>query len=308
MLKTTDGGDSWMSQNTFTQKNFSSIFFIDSITGWAAGFNGLLMKTTDGGNNWTNKWNNDQTWFTSVFFHNNLNGWLGSLDSLYQTNDGGETWSVNINHPATDIQFINMDEGWFCYFFIVCRTTDGGISWTEYNTGSLEELYSIYFINSYIGWGVGANGKIVKTYNGGITWENQMSFTTRVLSSVFFQDENVGWITGESGIILKTTNGGVVWVEESNQTQIISQFYLNQNYPNPFNPNTKIKFSIPQSSQVVIKVFDILGSEIETLVNEEKPAGIYEITWYAGQLPSGVYFYQLRAGSFVKTKKMVLMK
>jgi hypothetical protein len=83
---------------------------------------------------------------------------------------------------------------------------------------------------------------------------------------------------------------------------------LSQNYPNPFNPSTKIKYSVPNSSQVVIKIFDILGNEIETLVNEEKPAGTYEVTWYAEQLPSGVYFYQLRAGSFVQTKKMLLLK
>ncbi|MCU0414870.1 MAG: serine hydrolase [Ignavibacteriaceae bacterium] len=88
----------------------------------------------------------------------------------------------------------------------------------------------------------------------------------------------------------------------------ISEFYLEQNYPNPFNPSTKIKYSIPQLSNVVIKVFDILGNEIETLVNEEKPAGTYEVTWNAKQLPSGVYFYQLRAGEFIQTRKMILIK
>ena len=92
------------------------------------------------------------------------------------------------------------------------------------------------------------------------------------------------------------------------------EFKLFQNIPNPFNPSTRIKYSIPQSSNVIIKVFDILGNEIETLVNEEKPTGTYELTWNATNLPSGIYFYRLqvyapgRAGSFVETKKMVLMK
>jgi CubicO group peptidase (beta-lactamase class C family) len=95
-------------------------------------------------------------------------------------------------------------------------------------------------------------------------------------------------------------------VEEINNP--ISDFYLEQNYPNPFNPSTKIRYSIPQASNVTIKVFDILGNEIETLVNEEKPAGTYEINWYAENLPSGVYFYQLKAGTFVQTKKMLLLK
>jgi hypothetical protein len=87
-----------------------------------------------------------------------------------------------------------------------------------------------------------------------------------------------------------------------------TDYTLSQNYPNPFNPLTKIKYSIPQSSNIVIKVFDILGNEIETLVNEEKQAGTYEITWNAAGLTSGVYFYHLKVGDFVETKKMILMK
>jgi hypothetical protein len=89
---------------------------------------------------------------------------------------------------------------------------------------------------------------------------------------------------------------------------IVATYSLSQNYPNPFNPTTKIQFSIPQSSRVVIKVFDILGNEIETLVNEEKSIGTYKIYWNAANLPSGVYFYRLQAGDFVQTKKMILIK
>ena len=91
-------------------------------------------------------------------------------------------------------------------------------------------------------------------------------------------------------------------------SETLTNLSIRQNYPNPFNPSTNIKYSIQQSSLVVIKIFDILGNEIETLVKEEKPAGTYEITWYANNLPSGVYFYQLKSGSYVETKKMVLMK
>jgi hypothetical protein len=86
------------------------------------------------------------------------------------------------------------------------------------------------------------------------------------------------------------------------------KYNLFQNYPNPFNSTTAIKYSVPQRSNVTLKVYDILGNEIVTLVNEEKQTGTYEITWYAESLPSGVYFYQLRAKDFVETKKMVLMK
>jgi len=103
-------------------------------------------------------------------------------------------------------------------------------------------------------------------------------------------------------------------VKQTSITEL--DFALNQNYPNPFNPSTKIKYSVPYTSQVQFKIFDVLGNEVETLVNGEKPAGIYEIIWNAANLPSGVYFYQLKAvdpstGSgqgFIETKKMLLLK
>jgi len=85
-------------------------------------------------------------------------------------------------------------------------------------------------------------------------------------------------------------------------------FSLEQNFPNPFNPDTKFQYSIPQPGYVIIKIFDLLGKEIETFVNEEKSAGTYELTWNAENLPSGVYIYQLRAGDFIQTKKMILLK
>ena len=87
-----------------------------------------------------------------------------------------------------------------------------------------------------------------------------------------------------------------------------ADFVLEQNYPNPFNPTTSISYSIPEYSYITIKVFDILGNEIETLVNEQKPAGSYEVTWNAVNYPSGIYFYRLQAGSFVDMEKMVLLK
>ncbi len=86
------------------------------------------------------------------------------------------------------------------------------------------------------------------------------------------------------------------------------EFRLFQNYPNPFNGNSIIKYSIPKSSQVLLKIFNTLGQEMETLVDEEKPIGTYELNWNAVNLPSGVYFYRLHAGDFVQTKKMILLK
>jgi hypothetical protein len=95
---------------------------------------------------------------------------------------------------------------------------------------------------------------------------------------------------------------------EENLISIPKEYALAQNYPNPFNPSTKINYQIPELSFVTIKVYDVLGGEVATLVNEEKPADTYELTWYAEQLPSGIYFYQLKGGEFIETKKMVLIK
>ena len=92
-------------------------------------------------------------------------------------------------------------------------------------------------------------------------------------------------------------------------------FQLEQNYPNPFNPSTKIKYTIPsvtlsgvEGSLVQLKVYDALGNEVATLINEEKPAGNYEVDFNASKLSSGIYFYKLQAGSFVDTRKMLLLK
>ena len=109
--------------------------------------------------------------------------------------------------------------------------------------------------------------------------------------------------------------GGLTDISD-NKNDLPSSFNLSQNYPNPFNPTTRIKYTIPsvtprqaQSNiKISLQVYDLLGNEVVTLVNEEKPSGTYEVTWYAEQLPSGVYFYQLKAGDFVQTKKMLLLK
>jgi len=96
--------------------------------------------------------------------------------------------------------------------------------------------------------------------------------------------------------------------KQSLGNQIPDKFGLSQNYPNPFNPSTTIKYSIPKVSFVSLKVYNIVGEEVSVLVSEQINAGFYEIEFDAANLPSGVYFYRLQAGSFVETKKMVLMK
>jgi len=97
-------------------------------------------------------------------------------------------------------------------------------------------------------------------------------------------------------------------VSVNGEGKIPQKFKLFQNYPNPFNPVTTIKYSIPERSFVSIKIYDVLGKEVSILVNEEKPAGSYEIRLNESVLTSGIYFYRLKAGSYVETKKMILLK
>ena len=125
-----------------------------------------------------------------------------------------------------------------------------------------------------------------------------------------------GWYVDDIGILIYTIPTSL-----QDEAEPVTQFELEQNYPNPFNPSTKIKFTIPSSVilseaenlSIQLKVYDVLGNEVATLVNEQKPAGNYEIEFNSSGLihqtiSSGIYFYQLRAGSFIDTKKMILLK
>jgi len=137
--------------------------------------------------------------------------------------------------------------------------------------------------------------------------------TDEDLFAVFFLDDNTGNVVGNNGTILRTTNGGFTPVSEEIKLELPEQYLLSQNFPNPFNPSTKIKYTIPDVGTalikfVQIKVYDILGSEIATLVNEEKPAGNYEVEFDGSNLSSGIYFYRLQAGAISETKKMILLR
>jgi hypothetical protein len=118
------------------------------------------------------------------------------------------------------------------------------------------------------------------------------------------------------GIVKYVTNKMITDVEQETVNKL--NFQLSQNYPNPFNPSTTISYTVPsvgayRNTPVQVKVYDVLGNEVATLVNEEKPAGTYEVTFDVGAtrrvaLTSGIYFYQLRAGNVIDTKKMIMIK
>lgn len=152
------------------------------------------------------------------------------------------------------------------------------------------------------------------TFTGGDTWtENRVA-----LGVGWYYHHNHGYY-GESSWnytyqLIGLRKDGVLYGDtvvtsiDDHLTNPPQTYVLDQNYPNPFNPTTTIKFQIPHSSLVTLKVFDLLGGEVATLVNEEMGPGTYERVFNAEGLASGVYLYQLNAGSFVQTRKLLILR
>jgi photosystem II stability/assembly factor-like uncharacterized protein len=316
MLRTSTGGQSW---NTISTPGPS--YFLTTDIGWSWLGQGIVLKTTDGGISWDTistglpQYILDRFYFSNenIGFMNLAGGVMQVFNKFYRTTDGGYNWNNlgwNTDEVWVEYCFVGDSLGWASKFSgEILKTEDAGENWFgQYYGGNLKE---VFFINHYKGWvlrwdSYSTVDSILYTTDGGENWITQ-SVESSVLKSIYFIDEYNGWIVGDSGVVFHTTTGGVVSVEGETNS-IPNNFNLTQNYPNPFNPSTKIKYSIPQTSNVLIKVFDILSNEIETLVNDEKQTGTYELTWNATNLPSGVYFYRLKAGDFVETKKMVLLR
>lgn len=146
-----------------------------------------------------------------------------------------------------------------------------------------------------------------------IFYDGPLGLVDKPASIVVNTSGNV-YVTGSSsGTLIQNTDFVTIKYSQptgigSDEQLVPGKLALEQNYPNPFNPVTLIKYSIPKLSFVAIKVHDILGNEVATLINEEKPAGNYEVEFIATNLPTGIYFYRLQAGDFVETKKMLLLK
>ena len=118
----------------------------------------------------------------------------------------------------------------------------------------------------------------------------------------------VGFGSADSLFVLYNLGGGTVGIDEQETEEIPTTFSLSQNYPNPFNPTTTIKYSIPNAGLVTLSVFNILGEQVKTLINQEMSAGNHTVQFNASGLASGIYLYRIQAGSFIQTKKMILLK
>ncbi len=334
--RSTDGGATWNAVHSDATSYFD-FDFISPTVGYAAGGIGspmqsVIRKTTDGGVTWTNL----SSPFTGgeiegLSFVDENTGWAVTYWGLmYKTSDGGQSWSFqdtvgranfNYNAPVRDAQFASTHFGWAVGGLsgnnVIARTTDGGASWTYQRPGG-SSWREIHMRNTQRGWIVGATYApyIVRTTNGGETWEAQTFSSppnpSRGLESIFMIDDNLGWAVGGMGDLYKTTNGGTSPTSVKTSGNPLA-FKLEQNYPNPFNPTTSIKFQIPSSNHVTLRVFDILGREVATLVDEMKEAGEHIAIWNGhtfdgSQAGSGVYFVRAETQDHTTTGRMMLLR
>ena len=330
--RTSDGGNSWYTADS-TIKDIVSFNFVNPNLLFASGGSGdssSVYKTTNKGKTWSKIFNDylgKYSWdFEKVSFIDSLKGWAATYGGeIFSTTDGGYNWtfqdSTATNYhrtPLKDIQFTTADSGWavggLTGFSIILRTTDGGKTWNDsLNPANITycSLREIYMLNSKIGWFTGTNNGpsfIAKTTDGGNTWMDETPKDEYLgFESIAMVNESIGYLVGDEGRYYTTNNGGITGVDNNNRS-LVNQFLLGQNYPNPFNPTTTIQYSIPKESFVTIKVYNILGKEIATLVDERKAIGNYSVIFNSNDLSSGIYFYKLISGTYSATKKMIILK
>jgi photosystem II stability/assembly factor-like uncharacterized protein len=313
-LKTTNGGENWIQfpGPSASYGSLNDIFFIDENTGWGCGFLGIIWKTTNGGLNWDSVNAGGGGPLNCIQFLNAQTGWVaGDVGYLRKTTNGGLNWFFQFFGTTSDFSynsmcFVDINTGWVVgrYYSGVFRTTNSGVTWDT--LAMLPLVRDLFFINQNTGWVGGQNGILYKTTSTGNNWSLQSVPVAGLFNDIFFINDTVGWAANYASII-HTINGGTVGIFPTSSS-IPEKFNLFQNYPNPFNPDTKIKFEISQKTSAKIVIFDVLGKEVETLIDTDLNAGVYEINWNAENYSSGIYFYSLSVDNFIETKKMILNK
>jgi photosystem II stability/assembly factor-like uncharacterized protein len=229
---------------------------------------------------------------------------------IFLSSDGGKSWDELTISPSDYITALNVkDSTVIAASWGIFLSTDGGLIWSPSNNGLpplCPRINNIAFVGPYIFVGTDNSGIFLSADNG-TSWTdiNQGILASRILT--INSDGSTLYAGTERGLWRRPINEIITDVH-CEPEPLPSKFYLSQNYPNPFNSSTVIKYSIPIPCLVTIKVFDILGREIITLINEYKKPGNYSEEWLAPNSCSGIYFYQLRANYYKVTKKLMLLK
>ena len=297
--------------------------------------NNKFYKSTNGGINWLvqNFVLPEFNWVNEISFTDQQHICISidcqasvcnQLSYLYSSNGGSNWQTINLIQPGINttitapvFNVINqvgftLTPGYENYRF---RTTNGGVNWSNpvFISNYLEGGTIIKNIDSSQIWFFARVKKIQKTTNDGLNWFDMTiplnSTETIICFDVIKKGNKYYAYCGTSaGRIFKLVEDIVPFGIKQISTEVPRSFLLYQNYPNPFNPATKIKFALPKSSFTTLVIYDVLGRELEIIVNEQLNAGTYEADWNADKYSSGVYYYTLKAGDYVNTKKMILLK
>jgi photosystem II stability/assembly factor-like uncharacterized protein len=306
--------------------------FADVNNGWALTYNfssglGSFLRTTDSGNNWT-----PQNGIGIFYFVDANNGWAytGSGQnagdppySIHKTTNGGVSWSEQFSDNTAGrynaIRFADLNNGWVVgENGKVLKTSNGGASWnlvTNTGVNPDETCKTVFPLDANNVWIPSKANDSQQTpfvqysSDGGASWSQQITPLgtaqgSNAIFSICFVNPQTGWLTADFGRIAKYT--GTTSVDD--EVNGLNNYSLAQNYPNPFNPSTTIKFRIQESGNTTIKVYNLLGSELATLLNEMKQPGTYEVNFDAAGVPSGTYFYSMESGNFREVRKMIILK
>ena len=317
IYKTTNLGANWTPKNTPCSYSMSSLCINDSGYLFFNSSCGVFRSTNDG-DSWdlmnTNSWMGQVKWIVANPHLNNV--YVSSENGFYRSTNNGNTWA-QISMSGSNALKIKINRKGHLYvldtFGEISKSTNNGNTFTVINNGlplTYDFMQDLTF-NSEDHIYLATKDGLYVSKNEGATWLLiEETPTSKIVNILEFDEEDRLY----AGLINEGVYRSVSILTDINDiNNVIESFLLSDNYPNPFNPNTTIVYNLPVSSEVILKVYDVLGKEVTTLVNEEKPAGSYEIEFNVEtsrnlSLPSGVYFYQLRAGDYVETKKMVLMK
>lgn len=330
ILKTIDGGLSWESKFDNSADEFKSIFFTYDAKLIVCGKNSGLYTSNDFGETWEKISIPVQANLNKISFISGLEGYItGSNSTLLITEDGGNSWTLKtlsaLRYNFNSISMLDVKSGIISGDGgILYNTTDGWRHWKKYDLPSqLRDIYDIKYVNSITALAIGSDF-ILKTADNGRNWTYidlpipPISYHG-IFSKICFTSHTNGFVIGTNNIKLATTNQGDSWryltdKPAMDRLDISSGTKAElKNYPNPFNPGTVISYSLPSDGIVKLKVYDIAGREITTLVDEYRASGSYTAPFMAPpELSSGIYYYTLSITSngenTVKTQKMLLIK
>jgi photosystem II stability/assembly factor-like uncharacterized protein len=304
-----DGGNTWI--NKYESSNeLKSVSSTPSGEIYVCGSKGIL-STKDLGNNWSN---GPSGYFEEIYCVENNYVIAISGPIIMRKNISDGSWD-ELTYPVldsryfdiADIEFVNENTGWIADGLNIYKSSDYGYTWDLIKELGVQ-ITSLSFVDDSLGFACGYSFSIYKTYDGGYTWEKfDMLDTHNALFSIQMFDDLNGVCIGMN-VILRTENGGGLATSTKTDQIFSNKYSLSQNYPNPFNPRTNIHYSIEQSDNVKVIVYDLLGNEVEILVDKYQVKGTYSVDFDASYLPSGVYFYNLKCGDYTKTKKLILLK